>query len=178
MSLALHINSEMRYLCTGHVQYFSFFLSVAEMVNDAAEVEENETAEWSPGAARPLATNGHAAKRTRADTPGKYENRKRCRWFSSVNGTLTTEQSKIILNPRSWSHNYTQYFCRSVQYMMLQLCLSTWRYFGKARVHEYRMQLLPHLSEVKTFLKFICLTLPIASLPQSGTRPLYCDPVV
>ncbi|XP_008321827.1 glucocorticoid modulatory element-binding protein 1 isoform X2 [Cynoglossus semilaevis] len=42
---------------------------LTEMVNDAAEVEENETAEWSPGAARPLATNGHAAKRTRADTP-------------------------------------------------------------------------------------------------------------
>lgn len=55
-----------------------------EIVQDAAEVEEPleekfsaaaAAAEWSPGRARhvnPTTANGHAAKRKRADTPGKY----------------------------------------------------------------------------------------------------------
>lgn len=53
-----------------------------EVVHDAAEVEEaleekfSATAEWSPGQAQPAnltMANGHAAKRKRADTPGKYK---------------------------------------------------------------------------------------------------------
>lgn len=55
-----------------------------EVVHDAAEIEEpleekfSTTAEWSPGPAgsvNPTAANGHATKRKRADTPGKYMKR-------------------------------------------------------------------------------------------------------
>ncbi|KAI3360444.1 hypothetical protein L3Q82_002339 [Scortum barcoo] len=53
-----------------------------EVVHDAVEVDEpleeklGTTAEWSPGPAwpvNPTTPNGHAAKRKRADTPGKYK---------------------------------------------------------------------------------------------------------
>lgn len=51
-------------------------------MHDAVEAEEpleekfSPTAEWSAGPARhgnPTTANGHAAKRKRADTPGKYK---------------------------------------------------------------------------------------------------------
>lgn len=60
---------------------YIFFIS-AEVVHDAAEVEEPSedtfctTAEWSPGLTRPVnptTANGHAAKRKKADIPGKHK---------------------------------------------------------------------------------------------------------
>lgn len=68
-------------LCTLFAVYIFFSLIAGKVVNNAEEVEEpsedkfRTTGEWSPGLARPVNTttaNGHAAKRKRADTPGKH----------------------------------------------------------------------------------------------------------
>lgn len=72
----------MRCLCSLFTVYPFFVAISGEPVHDAAEVEEpleekfSATAEWSPGPARdvnPTTANGHAAKRKRADPPGKYK---------------------------------------------------------------------------------------------------------
>lgn len=61
----------------------SLFVFISgEVVHDAVEVEEpleekfSPAAEWSAGPARPgnpTTANGHAAKRKRTDTPGRYK---------------------------------------------------------------------------------------------------------
>lgn len=58
-----------------------FFLISGSVVHDAAEVDEpledrfSATADWNTGPTLPLnpTANGHAAKRKRADTTGKYD---------------------------------------------------------------------------------------------------------
>lgn len=77
----LTFNGNMRCLCA--IYSISLFVLISGVVlHDAAEVEEpleekfNTTAERSPGLAwpvNPTTANGHAAKRKRADTPGKYK---------------------------------------------------------------------------------------------------------
>lgn len=69
------------YMCYKPAVFLFIYTFISELVRDAAEVEETlwdrfgATAEWSPGPVRPInpaTANGHAAKRKRADTPGKY----------------------------------------------------------------------------------------------------------
>lgn len=63
------------------IYFISNVFLLGEVLHDAAEAEESMedkvslTAECSPGPARPvnpMRANGHAAKRKRSETPGKY----------------------------------------------------------------------------------------------------------
>ena len=82
---AYSVYSQMLIICDIYALLLSYmpaaFPLIPEIVHDAAEVEETlgdrfgAAAEWSPGPARPVhpaTANGHAAKRKRADTTGKY----------------------------------------------------------------------------------------------------------